>query len=71
MVQIGKELGCEPDVKEAIRKRVDGRTRIVVEEFKDRRMLLTKSVKLRESDSEALEECVYYPRPNFQTETTK
>ena len=45
VVQIGKELGCEPDVKEAIQlgKRVDGRTRllrIVVEEFKDRRMLL-------------------------------
>ena len=47
---------CEPEVKEAIRlgKRVDGRTRLlkmVVEEFKDKRMLLTKSVKLWESDS--------------------
>ena len=36
-------------------KREDGKTRllnIVVDEFKDKRMLLTKSVKLRESDSE-------------------
>ena len=45
-------------MKEAIRlgKRLDGRTillKIVVEEFKDKRMLLNKSVKLRESDSEA------------------
>ena len=71
MVQIGKELGCEPDVKEAIQlgKQVDGRTRllrIVVEEFKDRRMLLTKSVKLRESDSEAWKNVFITPDQTFK-----
>ena len=71
VIQIGKELGCEPEVKEAIRlgKRVDGRTRllkIVVEEFKDKRMLLNKSVKLRESDSEAWKNVFITPDQTYK-----
>ena len=58
-------------MKEAIRlgKRVDGRTRllkIVVEEFKDKRMLLTKSVKLRESDSEAWKNVFITPDQTYK-----
>ena len=71
VIQIGKELGCEPDVKEAIRlgKRVDGRTRllkIVVEEFKDKKMLLTKSVKLRESASETWKNVFITPDQTYK-----
>ena len=71
VIKIGKELGCEPEVKEAIRlgKRVDGRTRllkIVVEEFKDKRMLLSKSVKLRESDSEAWKNVFITPDQTYK-----
>ena len=48
---------------------MDGRTRlltIVVEEFKDKIMLLTKSVKLRESDSEAWKNVLITPDQTYK-----
>ena len=58
-------------MKEAIRlgKRVGGKTRlliIVVEELKDKRMLLTKSVKLRESDTKAWTNVFITPDQTFK-----